>query len=330
MRNLKVALLLSVVVPVGLLEAFKVTGVLREPTTPITVSQTTTLETVGWEVERPDGDLNIQERIESMLEDEDVCVSQGILIGSYDPESGRYGGSDSLLLTVNVTATVQKGYVESVYLAFFEHYENARIDFFEAHQLLRFENLSIVDLKDWSQQVFINLSGVNRPNGVCLWAPVDWVLRSPNNQTHQMEIAFEVIHFNGTVYKKVVQPCHLKIGPDDNNSFETADEISNGMTYSMLYLGGYDRRDYYKIHVDKGLVIHVYAPDGTSLAEPNFYLDLYDPNGEWKAGSPDCYSPHSVTLTADATGYWFIKAQIDDNHGFYTLKVTVHGAEGGT
>ena len=315
----KALILLSIAVPMSLLAIFKLTGVLHEPTI---VPETTTLETIKREFERPRLRVEIRETAEGSYRDNNASILYSVFMGGYYEGSARYGSSDYVLLTTNVTATVREGYIESVHWVFREDYENARINFFEEHQFFQLENLSIVDLKDWSKQVFINLSGVNRPTSVYFWTPVDWVLRSPYNQTHRMEIISEVTYFNGTAYRKVVQPFYLKIRPDDTNSFDTADTINSGTTYTKLYLGGYDDEDYYKIHLNEGCFIKVEA-NGTSSPMPDFYLDLYDPSRNRKARSPSHGYSHFVTFTADSSGDWFIRTRLYENWGFYSLNVSV-------
>lgn len=331
-ENWKAALLLSIVVPVGLLTAFKVTGVLREPTTPITVSETITLETVKRELERPSSTISTEERIRSLYDD-DLLINQNIFIHHYVEEMQDYGGSDCVSMIINVTATVQEGYLVNAYVAFHEDYQPSQVYMpspeSEPVFYASLENLSIIDsacaferwwLLENNTKAFIKAAGENSPNAVYLWAPAHWILRSPNNYTHQMQIICEITYFNGSAYKKVVQPYLLKIGLDDNNSFETAHEIFSGITYSKLYLGESDGRDFYRIHVKEGDSLTIQT-EASSVAKPNFYLDVYNPEREWKVRSGPEYS-HSTSFVANSTGYWFIKTGRHDNHGFYTLTIT--------
>lgn len=328
--------LMAVVLPVGLLLGFKLTGVLPDPPKPETI----TLEAVKWELERPGGHINMNERIESIY-DENLAIKQSILVNDFYHRMQDYGRSDYIAITINVTATIQEGYIENVYLVFHENYDRSKVwvpspeDYPGFYQSLR--ELSIVDwaygfnrwwLLNNSTKAFIKAEGVNHPSTVHFWGSAHWILRSKNNQTHQIEIVSEVTYFNGTTYKKVVQPFHLKIGPDDNDSFDTAKEISEG-THSRLHLGGYDAEDYYKIHVDEGYLLNVYATSYPASVEPDFYLAIYSPEKERKNGSAKHGYSHSVSLVADSTGYWFIKTSIFENHGFYMLEVTMTSAEEG-
>ena len=320
----KALILLSIAFPVSLLAIFRLTGVLHEP---VMVSETTTLETIKWEFERPGYGVNIWERIETAYDD-GLSMAQSVFVGDYHDGASRYGSSDYVLLTTNVTATVRDGYIESVHWVFREDCENARINFFEEHQFFRLENLSIVDLKDWSKQVFVNLSGVNRPTSVYFWAPVDWVLQSPGNQTHRMEIISEVTYFNGTAYRKVVQPFQLKIGPDANNSFERAQKIEPGSFRACIDTEN-DLVDYYKIWLEWGQTVQVELPDVRDYrtAAPN--IDIYDPDYMLKARLKYDTIPTLINFTANSTGWCYIVAESHPTvFAIYVLNVSVLPTEG--
>ncbi len=334
MRNWKVALLLSLIIPIGLLTTFKITGIVREPAT---VSETMTLEPVKWELERPDNIIAIEDTVKSFYDDESISVNCSVFVYGYHDIS-EYA-SDYVSLSVNVTATLQAGFVDNVNITFWEDYEDSEVWVPNAERETRFyEHLSNLSIVDWAQpfsrwwrlhddvKAFIKADGVNQPSNVCFWSPAHWVLRSPRNQTHLMEVAVELVYFNGTAYKRIVQPYQLKIGPDDNNSFETADTIGQGVD-SWLYLGGYDVEDYYKIHVEQGYVISINV-SGTFIPKPAFYLDLYDPEGEWKAGSSKWGYSHTITYVADSAGDWFIRTRVYENYGFYSLTVNTYPPEG--
>ena len=322
-RNWKTALLLSLIIPIGLLATFKITGVVREPAT---VSETITLEPVKWELERPGGMITIKDTVESFYDDESISLCSSVYLGHYldFPEH------EISPIIMNVTVTLPTGFVNDVNITFWEGYEYSEVGFFEVHAWPKFyshgENLSIVDyahhLSGEGLKAFMELAGVNRPKSVHFSGIVHWILGSPIDQTHVMEAAVELVYFNGTVYKRLVQPYQLKVGPDDNNSFETADTIGQGAD-SWLYLGGYDVEDYYKIHVEQGHVISINV-SGTLLPKPAFYLDLYDPAGEWKAGSSRWDYSHTVTYVADSAGDWFIRTRVYENYGFYSLAVNTY------
>lgn len=345
-RELKALIVLSIVAPVSILISLRLTGILQEPTT---ISETITLEAVKWEFERPNLDVNIWDRVENPYSDDDVSIVYGILVDDHDEKSMEYQSSDYVAITVNVTAAVQEGFVESVYVVFREDYELSVVNPLN-EPYCQLENLTIKDWADgfyerWklenNTKAFIEAVGVNKPSNVHFWAPVEWVLRSLNNQLHQMEIIFEFTYFNGAVYKRVVQPFQLKIAPDDNDSFETADEIKPG-TYKAYVdsLDDYDPVDYYKVWLDQGQIVEAelaYPPHQLRYIEnPEGYypiaLDMYiyDPNRELKA----CLiyeenETRQITFTADSTGYWYIRINHIASHRIYLLDLSIHPTEGG-
>jgi len=313
--------LLSIIIPVGLLVTFRLTGVLQEPLT-ITISETKTLEAVNWELERPAAMIGIRDTVKSFYNDMSLLMNSSIIVGHYDSTS-RYDSS-YVTLVANVTALTSNGHIHSLNLTISEKdYPNTKINFFEEHQLMKFENLSRTEFKDWARTVFVNLTGVNHPRGVSFFAPIDWVLYSFQHQVHTLEMIFEVTYYNGTAYKKIVQPFLLKIGPDDNNSFETADAIEQGVN-AWLYLGGYDTEDYYRIHVIQGYVININTSGSSPETTLDFYIDLYNPEKRWKAGSSSRGFSHNINFTADSTGEWFIWIYLEDDHGFYSLTINLY------
>lgn len=218
----KTLTLLSIIVPVGLLVSLRLTGILPEPEGPI-IAETITLETVKWEIERPPGYINIWDNLESLYEEE-IKLWQEISIDDYYTESWGYGGSDYIALMINLTASLEAGFVNSVNITFSEDYGNSEIRFFEVQAWPKFyshaENFSISDYAHhlWGSglKAFMELTGVDHPKRVRFDGIVHWILRSPKDKTHLMEIATELVYYNGTAFKKIVQPFQLKIALGNN------------------------------------------------------------------------------------------------------------------
>ena len=325
-KAMKGCLILMIVLPIGLLVALRPWEILKEP---LTISENKTLDVVSWSLERPLADIGIGDSLTRIYR-EDLSANFTAFIDDYNTPPNEYG-SDYLDIPIKITASVDKGFIHFVNITFWEDYEGSQVDIFSAEswsQYAHIENLSITRyihlfLKGRGLKAFVELAGVNHPNNVSFGFFAHWILRSPKNYTNQLEIRFELIYFNGTAYKRIVQPFLLKAGPDDNNSFEKAQEITANGTYSMLYIGQNDADDYYKVYLNDGYVIYVYAT-GTSSPKPVFYLDLYDPNGEWRTGTSYACS-NTLSFTADSTGYWLIRVHIyDDTSGFYSLYVSLH------
>lgn len=329
--------LLSIIVPVSLLVSLRLTGILSGPEQPITIAETITLETVKWESERSYGHIDIRENVRGLYEKE-IKLSQEISIEHYIAKGWGWEGLDYFTLVINLTADLQAGFVNNVNITFREDYENSMIEFFEVQAWPEFysraENLSIVDYEHflWKKglKAFMELVGENRPKSVHFDGIVHWVLSSSKNETHSMEIALELVYYNGTTYKKVVQPFQLKIAPDNNDGFETAQEIREGY-YPRLYIGPSDVgdiRDYYKIYVAEGQRIKVYV-NGTAWSwpistnpSPYFGLYLYDPERNLVFASERENYFQSIDFVANTTGFWFFEVRIHGSYGFYSLGVS--------
>lgn len=323
--------LLSIVVPMSLLATFRLSGILQEP---LAISETKTLEAVMWGIERPSHMIDIRDDVKSFYDDECVSINYSIFVNCYIQGFQDYGGSDCVNMKVDVTATANHGFISSINITFWEDYENSEVRFCEVQAWPKFyshvENLSIVDYAHhlWGKgsKAFMELAGVNHPKSVYFHGTIHWILRSPQNKTHLMEIAVELVYFNGTAYRKIVHPFQLKIGPDDNDGFETAGEIA-GTVYS-LYIGGYDTDDYYKFYVQEGHKISI-GVDMPRSPSPSVELLLYDPEQNYKDHVRLNNPPYpSLNFTAGFSGYWYLRVRLVGDFGFYSLTVNTYPPEG--
>jgi len=328
LKSWKVALLLSIVLPMGLLTTFRLSGILKEP---LTISENKTLDAVSLSMERPASDINIKDSLIKVY-DEDVLANFTVFIDDYHADKWAYGGSDIVTTQISITSSVGEGYLSFVNITFWEDYMSSQIDFFNdkswPKDYVSLGNLSIIRHKDFRSgcglKAFVEMSGVNYPKSVSFSCFAHWVLRSPENYTHQLEVRFEIVYFNGTAYKRLVQPCLLKIRPDDNNSFEKAEEIATGKTY-LGYIGPNDVDDYYRVYLNGGSTVSIKLK---GIAPPALCdLEFYDIDGKLAAYSKYDVS-HNITYAVSSSGYWLIKVHCIVNHGFYNLTVETHNQEG--
>jgi len=335
---MKTLFALSIIVPIGILTTLRLTGILQGP---ITIAETKTLETVKWEFDRPSTWVDLyQSKPKSLYTNVEASVNVSLYIFTYNEKiKSNLFNSDYVIMNVTVTADASNGYVENVYLVFRENYTYSEVSFFaisyEGPWILqqRYSNLSIVGyahisnrevkgneiLKD-NEKAFIRLAGVNHPSKISAQPTIHWILRSPNNQTHEMEIISEVTYFNGTAYKKVVQPFQLKLAQDDNNSFENAEEIGFG-AHEAYIDDKTDPVDYYKIWLEKDQVIRVekayslwyseYFPrDLQESDQVGLDIFVYDPYRNLKTSlTYPTNATREVTFTADASGWWYIEVK---------------------
>lgn len=317
----------------GLLTAFRLGGILKEPST---ISENKILEAVSWNVEKPFGGMDIKDSAVGVY-DEDVFADFTVFIDDYHVSSWAYGGSDYITIRVNITASTSEGFIALANITFWENYKESQVDFFEdtawPKDYVSFKNLSITRHYDSlgtygsGLKAFVELAGVNNPKSVSFGCFVNWVLRSPQNYTNNLRIIFELIHFNGTVYKRVIQPILLHVGPDDNNSFETADEIAVGET-SRLYIGPNDVEDYYKVYLSEGCNISIQLFKWSPGAVADVDLELYSPDGKLAARSTHEFF-HPIAYPINSSGYWFIRVRWREDFGSYTINIETHNQGGG-
>ena len=325
-KSWKTALLISIIIPTSLLTAFTLNNLLNKP---ITITETTTLEATEWQIERPTYIIKIGNVINASHKNGETSIDSSIFIYSFISKPNEYG-SPFVDMQTSINISVGEGFIHLVNVTFWENYEGSQVEFFEDNAWPKYyislENLFVTRHSDffWSPglKAFVELAGVNHPKKVSFGCITHWILRSPKNYTHQLEIRFELVYFNGTAYKKIVQPLLLKVGPDSNNSFETATELSKNQTLKKIYIGGYDENDYYKIYLEKDHSFYVYLEE-TSSDKANINIYIYDPNGIKRTNQTIELPPYSTSLnlTADKTGYWYIQIELRDDQCFYTLKI---------
>jgi len=207
-KSWKTAFLLSIIVLVSLLTTFKLTGLIEKP---ITIAETITLEPVNWELLRPDENVNfirIIKYLNSTHADADCLMAFNLLIGMY--LNNAYAGSFDILdgvINVNATMINQNSYIKNVYVVKNEDSETA-IDWLFG--FIDFKNLSLTGY-GYGKKAYINLKSLNNPRSCYLKASFNWYMPIPNNQTHQMNLLCEITYYNGSVYKKIIQPFNLKL-----------------------------------------------------------------------------------------------------------------------
>jgi hypothetical protein len=192
------------------LTTFKLTGILQEPSTPENI----TLETIKWELERPNQFIYIDEKLKATYTSDEISSTFHVIIGAYDENSVAYLGADyvDMAVRMNSTITNPNGFIESVRIVLRKGSQPSLVDWLLTY--LNFTNLSVIDLAHGGknyQDAYIQLAGVNHTDRIYFSATAVWSLLTPNNQTHQMEAVYELTYYNGTVYKKIIQPFQLKI-----------------------------------------------------------------------------------------------------------------------
>jgi hypothetical protein len=180
----------------------------------IMLAENTTLKPIIWTFQRPNTDVYIDKKLSaSFIGGGGLSASMCVAIGIYHKNDSAYDGHDhlSMLMVANVTISNPDGWVDSVYIMV-QKDQKSKVDWIETW--LYFENLSLVTFADGymrSTQAYIKLAGMNHAHIVYVEAPTELSLLTPNTESHQFEVAYEIFYYNGTAYNKLVQPFQLNL-----------------------------------------------------------------------------------------------------------------------
>jgi len=196
----------------------------------------------------------------------------------------------------------------------------------------QYNSIQWLDLKDDSTNPGIQRAYIKAPavSNIVADAQLDtvfhWVLESSYTENHNLTIAATLTYYDYPylIEKNVTTSLNIEIGPDTNNFFDTAYTIQQGYygVNPMLWLGGNDIYDFYKIYLAKGLIIRIemYVP-----FQADFDLFLYNPSRSIKASSTQRGdAKESITYMTDSTGWWYIEARHIAGAGFYNLSISVY------
>jgi len=213
-KKLKALFVLSIVAPLSLLTTLRLAGILQGP---ITITETTTLEPIKWEFQRPNQSIDILNELGATSASDELSANMYILILSYHNNSQFNDDNDYLRMLIKANSTVANshGFIESVRVVFRKDSQASLVDWLGTS--FNFENLSLVSFSSgWThgeryETAYVALTSANHTRRINFSAIVEWSLLTPKNQTHQMEVDYEFIYFNATAYKKIIQPFQLKI-----------------------------------------------------------------------------------------------------------------------
>lgn len=314
--------LLSIVILVSLLITFRLTGTSPEPQTPISVLA----EAISWQIDRPTLSVGIKDAVvKNLYENENISIIFEVYVSGYSEEKSMYGGSDVVFFSLNVNCSVGRGFVERVDLFLREQSNKTQVnlsDHIPTPFSERFFNLSVEGWADAfsplyspsfkeelditsSLKSYLKSVGVDQPSSVGLSNGFGWILRTPNNQSHQMEVTLELTYWDQAAYKKIVAPIILNIVADEDDSFETARVVNKGYYKAYVHIWD-DPEDYYTIWLEKGETITMQLSPQVSV-DLNLYL--FDPSQNLTASSNSTQLGfvEQITYTANQSGWWFIQ-----------------------
>lgn len=322
--------LLAIIVPMGLLVGFKLTGIITEPHTAI--AETTVMETVQFAMEKPTYLARSGVWTRNDYQNEEVQTELGISLGSYTPPYLGNSGSSSTGMNVTAVANVSLGFVSSMRFRFHDYYLNSHIALMGGRPNSRsyspyfytLENLTLEESEysfdRWwllgnDTRAYIKAKGINQPSQTRFSTYLDWHLTNPLNQTHQLEITLALTYWNTSCYKELVLPIVLSLQPD-GSSFEDASELTF-WTYMGFSCHYQDREDYYKVWLEQSQelqlkVAYPYAYNLSRRPNPQVDMHIYNSNLELKAASLYAENPTArLIFITDSTGWWYIQISRD-------------------
>ena len=169
---------------------------------------------------------------------------------------------------------------------------------------------------------YLKTVGVDQPSSVRLSNVFAWILRTPNNQSHQMEVTLELTYWDQTAYKKIVAPIILNIVADEDNSFETARVVNKGHHKAYVHIWD-DPEDYYKIWLENRETVTMQLSPQVSV---DLDLYLYDPSQNLAASSNSTQLGfvEQITYTANQPGWWSIRVVLI-GAGFDVYSLSLEG-----
>jgi len=213
-RDWKAFMVLSLVLPIGLMAAFRVTGVTRQPLT----AQEEVADTISWSMRRPTGDINrVGETVNNTYRTTSVKINFTIWMTRYT-ENYEYppsNGGDYVDLEVFADVNVSCGFVRSVNVTFRNTDEKASFAFhrFEPHFDV-LDNLKInkIGHSIWgSGDAYFETIALNQPGHCLLKTWGLWVFSDENNVDHKIDSLLETVYFDGSTYRKLTMPIMLEM-----------------------------------------------------------------------------------------------------------------------
>jgi hypothetical protein len=211
-KSWKTAFLLSILIPVTLIAVFK-----KEP---LTISETISLSPMEWMFQRPypEEGIGICHWLNATHDDSEISFAISLEIVQFITGNMTWippGDSIGFVLFVN-TSVDSGSRLQYIEIMFRNDSQPSYVWIRETS--LRLTNLTLTylretyDIREFDKNRLI-LTGISNSNMVGFKATGEWFLNdiSPDAKDHTLEIAFELAYYNGTAYKKFVQPFHLTI-----------------------------------------------------------------------------------------------------------------------
>jgi hypothetical protein len=286
--NWKAILLLSIILPVGFFMGLKLSGIV-----PTAKLETVTLAPLAWRFNLPTGYMVINQTLNATYADASGRVSFRLNLGSYDTFENNLD-----LGIVFMAVPLNRGFsVRSVLVYFGNDSQPSIIDFASYTVLDTFENLTL-KAASWGEEAGILFSG-NRTGVGCQFSAVGmWDLPTASNVTYEKQADFEVTYFNGTDYKRVVQPFNLTLQAIGYHYLSIGSSLEGKVTNGVpVWVDGVK----YSTPVN-GLIVKQGVHNITTAPSSGYYIDswiLVNKSTTLPIGSTHYGNPTTVDINAD-------------------------------
>ena len=214
LRSWKTVFVLSIILPAGLFTTFRLTGTLQGP---ITITETITAETVTWNMSRPISNYElINQSVKNSYENSGISLNFDIKVLEYYENDIDFPawGNDYVKLRVSVEADASKGFIYSAKVIFSSTETDAVLVIYEASDSWIVKNLENKRTRlygSYEYEAYVEAYGQNRPYTCSLSFLAAWIFLDENTTTHEIRLTLETIHYNETVYEKIVTPMKLEV-----------------------------------------------------------------------------------------------------------------------
>jgi hypothetical protein len=307
---------LAIIIPISVLTTFKLTGIIPEPQT---IMETTEMETVALEFDRPLKDVKAPPMVNSYV-DENVLINVSTLSVEYGEQSAL-NNRDCVETSLWINATAFHGFIYS--FEFSCNVDNVSLVTDGYYYYINMYNATVAKHNAAANRIYYKFRVSNSPAAIRI--PLNWIyLEGDGSVDHQLSLSVSTVHYNGTAYHEVIIPLRIKVTRDVGNTFEEAKLIELGETFGSLDMG--DRADIYAINLEKNQTVLMSL---TMLEDTDFNLYLYDQNlKELAASTRSEKEMETITYTTNATGIYYVKIEfvlwLDHKcDGMYQLEIEI-------
>jgi hypothetical protein len=321
---------LAIIIPIGLLTTFKLTGIMPESAT---VAETIEVDAITWNMTRPPDTVGfVGKKTENRYDDSLTKIEMYVHVFNYFENLEELGDCSSF--SVNASAHVEEGFVYSMFVGLSEIDPEAVLIIPRSDPWLEMYNLkteSAVTTGSNSREAYIRATALNQPADCSLKIDVSWHFldTKQNNLDHHVTVTVETIVYNGSAYKRIITPIKMNMLIDPGETFEWPMYLTSNVRVYSESLDENDEVDIYAVSFRRDgstIKINLTLPESA-----DFNLYFYDDTSLLVANSTHGVGMNEVIVYTDKTmedtelGYyqwWYIKVERVAGSGTYKLEIS--------